>query len=208
MKSLRPMAALAALLLAACHGQQQAGSPAPPAPAAATPTPEVFTDKALGLSIRIPDGMTLRHDFQRSYLDAGAWQAFAGDNGKGRPLAALVLKHSDKVTAAELRISESANADALAHCEDVPASAQPGSVSSRSLDGVNFQQFRAGDAAMSHYLQVEGYRAIRQGQCVAIDLLVFGTRPEVYDPPRQPPFSQDEAWRALHAALDGVHWSG
>ena len=206
MKSHRPMAALVALLLAGCHGREPAGSAAPPP--APGPAPEVFTDKALGLSIRVPDGMTLRHDFQRSYLDAGAWQAFAGDDGKGRPLAALVLQGSDKVTAAELRISESATADALAHCEDVPASAQPGSVSSRALDGVNFQHFRAGDAAMSHYLQVEGYRAIRQGQCVAIDLLVFGTRPEVYDPPRTPPFSQEQAWQALHAALDGVRWSG
>lgn len=207
MKPLRPIAAVSALLLVACRGQQQAGSPTPTAAAPAT-APSVFTDKPLGLSVRVPQDMTLRHDFQRSYLDAAAWQAFAGDNGQGRPLAALVLKGSDKVTAAELRISESANADALAHCEDVPASAQPGSVSTRSLGGVSFQRFRAGDAAMSHYLQVEGYRAIRQGQCVAIDLLVFGTRPEVYDPPRTPPFSQDQAWQALHAALDGVHWSG
>ena len=206
MKPLRPMTAVAVLLLAGCHGQQQAGSPAPPPPVAAAP--KVFTDKPLGLSVRVPEDMTLRHDFQRSYLDAAAWQAFAGDNGQGHALAALVLNGSDKVTAAELRISESADADALAHCEDIPASAQPGSVSTRSLGGVNFQQFRAGDAAMSHYLQVEGYRAIRQGQCVAIDLLVFGTRPEVYDPPRTPPFSQHQAWQALHAALDGVHWSG
>lgn len=189
-------------LLAGCHGK-----PPDASSAARTPTPQVFTAPSLGLSIAIPANMTLRHDFDRSHLDAAAWQAFAGSKGQGHPLAALVLKGSDQTTAAELRISESGDADALAHCEDTPASAKPGSIASQALGGATFQRFRAGDAAMSHYLQVEGYRAVRDDRCVAIDLLVYGTRPEVYAPPRTPPFSQAQAWQALHAALAGVHWS-
>lgn len=189
-------------LLAGCHGE-----PTDASSAAHTPTPHVFTAPPLGLSIAIPADMTLRRDFDRSYLDAAAWQAFAGGKGQGHPLAALVLKGSDRITAAELRISESGDADALAHCEDTPASAEPGSIASQALGGVSFQRFRAGDAAMSHYLQVEGYRAVRNDRCVAIDLLVYGTRPEVYAPPRTPPFSQAQAWKALHAALAGLHWS-
>ncbi len=192
-------------LLAGCHDEPPGASPAPHA--AAPSTPHRFTDAALGLSIAIPADMTLHRDFDRSYLDAAAWQAFAGSNGQGRPLAALVLQGSDRITAAELRISESGDADALAHCEDTPASAKPGSLASQPLGGVAFQRFRASDAAMSHYLQVEGYRAIRDDRCVAIDLLVYGTRPDVYAPPRTPPFSQDQAWRALHVALAGLHWS-
>lgn len=97
-------------LLAGCHGE-----PTDASSAAHTPTPHVFTAPPLGLSIAIPADMTLRRDFDRSYLDAAAWQAFAGGKGQGHPLAALVLKGSDRITAAELRISESGDADALAH---------------------------------------------------------------------------------------------
>lgn len=189
-------------LLAGCHGKPPTASPA-----AGDSTPHRFTAPSMGLSIPIPADMTLHRDFDRSYLDAAAWQAFAGPHGQGQPLAALVLKGSNRITSAELRISESGDADALAHCEDTPASAKPGSIASQTLDGTPFQRFRAGDAAMSHYLQVEGYRAVRDDRCVAIDLLVYGTRPEVYAPPRTPPFSQAQAWQALHAALAGVHWS-
>lgn len=189
-------------LLAGCHGDPPGASSKP-----ASATPRVFAAPSLGLSIPVPADMTLRHDFHRDYLDAAAWQAFAGGNGQGRPLAALVLNGSNRITSAELRISESGDADALAHCEDTPASAEPGSISSQALGGVTFQRFRVSDAAMSHYLQVEGYRAVLDDRCVAIDLLVFGTRPEVYAPPRTPPFSQAQAWKALHAALAGLHWS-
>lgn len=206
MTSLRPLLALLGLLLAGCRDR------APPAPQAELPraramAPRAYTDATLRLALPVPAGMTLRHDFQRSYLDAGAWQAFAGRNSQGRPLAALVMDGSNAITAAELRVSDSNAADALAHCEDIPPTAEPGSTSSVTLDGVPFQHFRAGDAAMSHYLKVEGYRAVRAGYCVAIDLLVYGTRPEVHDPPATAPFTQEQAWTALHAALGGLHWT-
>jgi hypothetical protein len=198
--------ALFALLLAGCRDR------APTPPRAEAPRPgatesRAFTDATLRLALPVPAGMTLRHDFQRSYLDAGAWQVFAGKNGQGRVLAALVLDGSNAITTAELRLSDSDAADALAHCEDIPPTAEPGSTSTATLDGVAFQHFRAGDAAMSHYLKVEGYRAVRAGRCVAIDLLVYGTRPEVYNPPRPQPFTQAQAWNALHTALAGLRWT-
>jgi hypothetical protein len=206
MRIFRLLLALLGLALAGCNDR----SPPPPhadtAPADAA-APRTFTDATLHLTLPVPTGMTLRRDFQRSYLDAGAWQTFAGENSQGHPLAALVMDGSDKVTAGELRLSESDAAEALAHCEEIPASAKPDSTSTAKLDGVAFQHFRAGDAAMSHYLKVEGYRAVRDGRCVAIDLLVYGTRPEVYDPPATPPFTEDQAWTALHAALGGLHWT-
>ena len=206
MRTLRPLLALFGLALAACHDRAPPAPQARPTPADA-PTQRTFNEATLGLTLPVPSGMTLRRDFQRSYLDAGAWQTFAGDNSQGRPLGALVIDGSNKVTAGELRVSESNAAEALAHCEDIPASAAPGSTSIEKLDGVAFQHFRVGDAAMSHYLKVDGYRAVRAGHCVAIDLLVYGTRPEVYDPPATPPFRENQAWAALHAALGGLHWT-
>lgn len=137
MRSRRLMIACLALLTG-CHGDPPGASP------------REFVAPSLGLAIPVPADMTLHHDFHRDYLDAAVWQAFAGGNGQGRPLAALVLNGSDRITAAELRISESGDADALAHCEDTPASAEPGSIASQALGGVTFQRFRASDAAMSH----------------------------------------------------------
>ena len=205
MRTLRPLLALLGLALAACHDRTPPAPRARPTPAEA-PAPRTFTETTLGLTLPVPTGMTLRRDFQRSYLDAGAWQTFAGKNSQGRPLAALVMDGSNKITAGELRVSESDAAEALAHCEDSPASAAPDSTSIEKLDGAAFQHFRAGDAAMSHYLKVDGYRAVRAGHCVAIDLLVYGTRPGVYEPPATAPFTEDQAWSALHAALGGLHW--
>lgn len=206
MRTLRPLLALLGLALAACHDRTPPAPQARPTPAEAS-APRTFSEATLGLTLPVPTGMTLRRDFQRSYLDAGAWQTFAGKNSQGRPLAALVMDGSNRVTAGELRVSESDAAEALAHCEDIPASAAPDSTSIEKLDSVAFQHFRAGDAAMSHYLKVDGYRAVRAGHCVAIDLLVYGTRPEVYEPPATAPFTEDQAWSALHAALGGLHWT-
>ena len=198
-----------ALLLAGC-GRTGGPTPAPPAPTAspkAESGPATVDDPALGLRLAVPAGMQLRRDFKRDYLDAGAWQAFAGPDGSGKPVAALVLDGSNKITAAELRIGTSADAQAMAHCLDVPPNAKAGSTSTRSLGGVAFQHFEAGDAAMSHYMRVDAYRAIRGDRCVAVDLLITGTRPEVYDPPATPPFSQDQARKALQQALSGLHWT-
>jgi hypothetical protein len=119
---------------------------------------------------------------------------------------ALVLRGSNDITAAELRIGTSRDPRALAHCQDVPANALPDATGTAVLDGVPFRHFRAGDAAMNHYLDVEGYRAVRDGRCYAIDLLVIGTNPTVYDPPRTPPFPREQAMARLHAALAGLHF--
>lgn len=205
MTKFRLLLTLLGLLLAGCHERVPAPRADVPNPAAAAP--RTFTDATLQLALPVPAGMTVRHDFQRSYLDAGAWQAFAVGDGKVRTLAALVLDGSNAVTSAELRVSDSDSVEALAHCETIPPSAEPGSTSTATLDGIPFQRFRAGDAAMSHYLSVEGYRAIHAGRCVAIDLLVYGTRPDVYDPPATVPFTHEQAWAALHAALADLRWT-
>ncbi|HET8701746.1 MAG TPA: copper resistance protein NlpE, partial [Nitrococcus sp.] len=65
------------------------------------------------------------------------------------------------------------------------------------ISGVTFTTFEAGDAAMSHYLTTRSYRAVHQATCYAIDVLVFGTNPQVYDPPATPPFTKAQAFARL-----------
>lgn len=194
------------LALAACGRQPPAADatadPAPSPPAGPAP---VFADASIGLRLMPVPGTTLERDFDREYLDTDGWKAFAPGDSEGKPLAALVLDGSNDLAAAELRIGSSDSLREAARCLEPPPEAQ-GDPDQVEIGGVAFVHFRAGDAAMSHFLQVEGYRSVRNGRCVAIDLMVSGTRPEVYDPPRKPPFDTGAAVARLHQALDAVHW--
>jgi hypothetical protein len=171
---------------------------------AARPAP-AFAEPAPGIAIDAVPGMTLHRDFTRSYLAMDGWAVFAPPDNPGTPLAALVLDGSNEVTSAELRIGRSDAPAAIAACL-TPSAEATGPTSSADIGGVAFTHFSASDAAMSHYVAVESYRAVQHGHCYAIDLLITGTRPEVYDPPRTPPFSNDVAKQRLNDALQAVHW--
>jgi hypothetical protein len=208
MKKTATIALAAALtVLCACspnpspaNGPAVAGS----TPAAAAGT--VYTDSRQGFAIAIPVGMQLRHDFRRSYLGDASWKAFGGPDDHGTAVIALVLDGSNPITAAELRIGIGTDSDALAHCRDVPASGAAPTSDTTTLAGVPAIHFHAADAAMSHYLDVESYRVVHAGRCYAIDLLLTGTRPEVYDPPATPPFARADAQQQLRDALNGLRF--
>ena len=164
-----------------------------------------FSETPPGIALAAVPGMELRRDFTRSYLTLDDWKLFDASGSKGSPLAALVLDGSNEVTAAELRLGRSDDAGAVADCLTPPAEAT-GPVDTVDVGGVSFTHFPVGDAAMSHYVSADSYRAVQQGRCYAIDLVVAGTRPEVYDPPREPPFSNELAKQKLREALNSIHW--
>lgn len=112
-------------------------------------------------------------------------------------MLALTMPGSDKITDAEIRIGASRDARELHDCATPPSAVRPGSVETRTIGGVDFTTFEAADAAMSHHLEVHAYRTVRNGACYAIDLLVFGVNPAVYDPPATPPFSDAHAFTAM-----------
>lgn len=197
---------LAAGLLSACSARPAGTEASSSAPARTPVAPAVFRDPAIGLSLGAVPGFRLYRDFHRSYRTPEGWKAFAGPDSQGREVAALVLDGSDEVTAAELRIGSSDAVEDVARCLDAPAEAS-GDPDQVEVGGVAFAHFHAEDAAMSHYQQVDGYRSVRNGRCVAIDLMVGGTRPEVYDPPRTPPFTVQAARARLLQALAAVRWS-
>ncbi|MCX7514808.1 hypothetical protein [Frateuria sp. STR12] len=199
-----PLLLLSLILLASCQGRTDHSLPVPPpAPPAASPA---IVDTTHGFRIAVPPDMQVRRDFRRSYLANGQWKAYATGDDHGTPALALVLEGSNAITAAELRIGIGQDAEALAHCLDVPATAVPAQATQVTLAGVRFNRFHAADAAMSHYLDVEAYRAVHAGRCYAIDLLITGTRPEVYDPPATPPFGREAALKRLRAALRGLRF--
>lgn len=209
MKSLTALSATFSLVLTSCsHSPNALNAPSTSTVASASgPTANhLYRDVALGFSLEVPSDMHLTRSFQRTYLDAARWKAFATPGSRGSAAAALVLNGSNKITAAELRVGVSTDSSSLAHCTDIPASGIADRRATVTLHGADFVQFHAADAAMSHYLQVEGYRGVHSGRCYAIDLWITGTRPEVYDPPATAPFSREEAARQLRDALKGFQF--
>lgn len=160
-----------------------------------------ISDSAAGFSIAVPDDVTVTHDFQASTFEQGAWKAYASDKGSGKPVLALVLKGSNDVTTAALRIGVGSSPDAIEHCDDAPASGSTARAGAVTIAGETFQHFSAGNAGMSHYQNVESYRAVHTGRCYAIDLIVSGVNPKVFSPPRRAPFSRDQALQQLDAVL-------
>lgn len=178
---------------------------APPLATGVSLDGNAFDDLLTGLHLPAPAGLHWRREFHPHFLTPSGWAMFVPAGQAGTPLAALLVDGSNEVTAAELRVGRSDDPQAVATCMQAPAEAQ-GTPEPVVLDGVDFVHYHAADAAMSHYLQVDGYRGMRHGHCVAIDLVVSGTRPEVYDPPRQAPFAVEAAQAQLRQALAAVHW--
>lgn len=187
-------------------GAAKAADPAATATTAGRPAP-VYHEGPAGIAVGPVAGVRVAQDFQRDYLASPTWKLFASPDSVGTPLVALVLEGSDRVTAGELRIGRSEDAAAVDACLELPAEAT-GPVAATTVDigGVPFTHFTVGDAAMSHYVNAESYRAVRDGSCYAIDLVVAGIRPEVYDPPKVPPFTQADAASRLAEALKAVYW--
>lgn len=139
-----------------------------------------------------------------SYFDNGDWQL--ADGTAGERLTMLQLPESDDVTTALWRLGASRDPAAVEGCLTLPANAQP-MASKTEIAGQTFTGFTLDDAGMSHFQNVEGYRAVVDGACYAIDLIVQGTNGEVYDPPREAPFSREDAMNRLRSINDGVSFT-
>lgn len=159
---------------------------------------QTFISERYGLSVNYPADLELQRAFSRSYLAAAGWKTYLGaDAPPGQALVALVMPQSNAVTRGELRIGVSRDPAALESCTRLPSAAQPGSSRQVMISDVPFTAFQAADAAMSHSLNVTSLRGVHDGTCYAIDVLVFATNPQVYDPPATPPFSAKDVFARL-----------
>ncbi|HET7358540.1 MAG TPA: hypothetical protein VFJ04_00170 [Rhodanobacteraceae bacterium] len=206
--------AMLPLSLAACGPSQPAAGPPPARTAAAAaagsaPAPGLrrFDSATYGFRIDYPSTLAASESFGSSYLANGTWKTYAGPDSSGTPVLDLVLPKSNSITAGELRIGVSDVAGELAQCTTPPDAVRAGSVGHQRIGDADFTTFEAADAAMSHYLSVRSYRVVHAGRCYAIDLLVTGTNPQVYDPPATPPFTADQAFARLQQVVQGFRFT-
>lgn len=217
------MAIVASLLLAACGSSDQtstsptaaaSSTQAQPTPAATNtraPTPSAgmkrFNSVRLGFQIDYPASLTSSVRFDSKYLANDQWKTYAGPDTTGTSVLMLTLPDSNNVTAGELRIGISSAKQEVAQCDTPPSNADKSSIGKATINGTTFNTWHAADAGMSHYLKVHSYRVVHGGYCYAIDLLIAGTNPKVYSPPKTPPFSHKEAFAKLHEALQGFRFT-
>ena len=161
----------------------------------------------LGFHIDYPQDMTTGVSFDSKYLANDSWKTYAPEGSSGTSVLMLTLPGSNDVTAGELRIGISSDEKEIAQCNAPPSNADKDSIGKTTINGTTFASFHAADAGMSHYLKVHSYRVVHGHYCYAIDLLVTGTNPKVYDPPRKPPFSNEAAFKQLHEALQGFRFT-
>lgn len=191
----------AALLLVGCGPTSESGSQT------ADPGQARFHSQHYGLAFDYPGKLTVRHDFQSGYFPGERWNPDAPDDVPGDMLLALRLPASNEVTKGILRLGASDAPVARQHCtlsQSAVASLPRGESGQTRIDGVTFQRVTRSDAGMNHYRRMHSYRAVQDGHCIAIDIIVAGTNPQVYEPPRSAPFSSDAAFQRLTALLDGL----
>lgn len=165
-----------------------------------------FQSSAYGFRVDYPQDMIARRSFADGYMRNDAWKAWAPPGSPGHPIVALIVPGSDDITRAALRIGASRDPQAVNDCLTAPPNAR-GDHGTRTVNGARFTYFEAGDAAMNHYMHTHSYRLVHDGACIAIDLMVTGTNPQVYSPPRTPPFTKSAAFATLQKALQGFHFT-
>lgn len=172
------------------------------------------TDKAAFASAEYDIRLAYPDDLQRpqandtAYLGGDAWKAYAGpDAAPGKRLLTLVMPQSNDITTGALRIGVSRDATAVDNCTTLPSAALPDSVGKTTIDGVTFTTYTARDAGMSHYRIAHSYRAVHDHTCYAMDVLVHGTNPEVYAPPREAPFTHKQAFARLQPVAEGLRFT-
>lgn len=199
---------LGVVVMAGCEAPESATWGEPQQTAATAPAPQnLFRSEQYQVELAYPERGVRRVGHTTGYFDNQGWRVDAGPDQPGQRLLVLQLAGSDDVTTGQLRLGVSRDPGQVRDCT------QPGNTAADRRDdpvflgGVPFVAFQEGDAGMSHYQNVHAYRTVRGGTCYAIDLVVQGTNPQVYDPPRTPPFSQQQGFDRLRRLLSGFSFS-
>lgn len=174
----------------------------PPRSGAGGPPYLTYRNRRYGFVVRYPQTVAVATRFRGSYLVTKSWNVFA-DEATGRPLVSFRMARSDNVLSAEVHIGASRRQRQVASCRKLPAAAESRIV---RLNGARFTSFIWRDAAMSHFVTVRGYRTVRYGVCFAIDELIYGTDPEVFDPPVRLPFPKAQARKVLDAIVKSFNF--
>ncbi|MFC0338984.1 hypothetical protein SAMN05421848_0508 [Kushneria avicenniae] len=180
-----------AVIGTALWGSQAAPSTAPP----------LYEDNLLKL--KTSDLVRTDH-FDTSGSGDPGWSTLSDNPEAGRRLVLLKLPASDDTRSGWWLLGRSHDPDIVAHCTRPETGGQALTGTPATIDGHPFTHLETSDAGMNHYRQVRVWRSVMGGSCLSIEHVVQGVNGEVFDPPRTPAFSIDEAMTALDSTNDAL----
>ncbi len=161
-----------------------------------TVEPNIYRNGPYGFSIQYPDNIPPRLSFEGSYLLPETWSIYAPASSTGEKIVSFAVPNSNSITAGVLRIGVSNDPTQVTSCTQSPEFANF-SVATTTINGTVFTIISGSDAAMSHFSSVKSYRTVHKDRCYVIDTFVYGTNPEVYDPPTTSPFSVEQGFAVI-----------
>ncbi len=165
-----------------------------------------YTDPSTGFHLTWTSQFVQADKSPSGYMLPTTWRIDMRPGETGRLQASWVLKGSNAVTTAVLRYGVSGGANSFENCLQPSSGQRNVSTNQVMIGGRPFTHYQLRGAAMSHYRFVDAYRSRYAGRCYAIDLIVAGTAPQVYAPPRTAPFTLSHAKDALHQLLLRINW--
>ena len=166
-------------------------------------TTKTFNLKSYGFSLTYPKTFIATTTARAgSYLYPGNWSAIES-NDKGSLVLRLLVPGSNEVLTGELRVGGSDIGPNVTTCMQPKENY---TMSTTTINGHFYKVFSGSDAGMSHFGSVKSYRTVKNDTCLAIEELVYGTNGQVYDPPRQAPFSEDAVWSMLDAIVNSAQF--
>lgn len=167
-----------------------------------------FTSQTFGITLDYPSSLKVLSQFPSSYLmPQPRWNHRGPLHVPGQALVALELPDSNAVKRGLLRLGASNVPKAVQDCLFTQSEIDrwvPGvnKVRHVRIDDVDFQMVTSGGAAAGHGMSEELYRAVHDGHCIAVDLIVAGS----WAVDEKPAFSTDEAFQRLTELLQGLHF--
>ena len=162
------------------------------------PALSTYTNTTYGFSISYPNEFIATSTFASSYLLPTYWNIYSTE-GSGEQVVAIEYPGSNNILSSELRIGVSNDPTQIKTCDIFNSNVTK---STHALDGEHFYVGTMSDAAMSHFSYTKSYRIVHDGYCYALDLVSFGTNPEVSSPPKTVPFDQKTAEAALDQVIE------
>ncbi len=162
------------------------------------PLLSTYTNTTYGFSIDYPNDFIATSTFASSYLLPTYWNIYSTE-GSGDEVVAIEYPDSNNVLSTELRIGVSDETSSIRACD---AFDQNVATSTHAIAGRQFFVGTDSNAAMSHFSYTKSYRIVHDGKCFALDLVSFGTNPEVYSPPKTVPFDEKTAEAAFEQVVE------
>lgn len=148
---------------------------------------ETYSNDNYGFELTYPKGLAPEMSFKKYYALSDRWRSQSPEDQQGTAVVTIPVFRVDNQDGtatgkpyplyfnAEVRVGVSADPQALADCLKTDPGYTDQKQETVDLNGVQFEKFEFGDAAMMQYVQGVSYRTLHNGMCFAVEQLKAGS---------------------------------